>query len=120
MATKFQEEVDKLLECVICLEEIKQPKMLQCPHSFCFDPCLKNLAKWRTVMGFYKYTLECPVCRKTSYVDQLDHLLDNLYLKNLTEIRQKQPKPEEIITQTGSGKVGESIQFSSHIFWLKR
>ena len=120
MATKFQEEVDKLLECVICLEEIKQPKMLQCPHSFCFDPCLKNLAKWRTVMGFYKYTLECPVCRKTTYVDRLEILPDNLYLKNLTEIRQKQPKPEEIITQTGSGKVGESIQFSSHIFWLKR
>ena len=54
------------------------------------------------------------------YVDQLDHLPDNLYLKNLTEIRKKQLKPEDIITQTGSGKVGESIQFSSHIFWLKR
>ena len=73
MATKFQEEVDKLLECVICLEEIKQPKMLQCPHSFCFDPCLKNLAKWAQKSSL-KYALECPVCRKTSYVDQLDHL----------------------------------------------
>ena len=120
MATKFQEEVDKLLECVICLEEIKQPKMLQCPHSFCFDPCLKNLAKERNSEFLTKYALECPICRKESFEDKLENLPDNLYLKNLTEIRKKQLKPEDIITQTGSGKVGESIQFSSHIFWLKR
>ena len=112
MATKFQEEVDKLLECVICLEEIKQPKMLQCPHSFCLDPCLKNLAQINNAQE--RYSLVCPVCRKTSYVDDLNDLPDNLYLKNLTEIRQKQPKPDEIITQTGSGKIGMSKLFSSH------
>ena len=116
MATKFQEEVDKLLECVICLEEIKQPKMLQCPHSFCLDPCLKNLAKERNSEFLTKYALECPICRKESFEDKLENLPDNLYLKNLTEIRQKQPKPEEIITQTGSGKVGKCNHFQVNLF----
>ena len=104
MATKFQEEVDKMLECAICFEEIKQPKMLQCPHSFCLDPCLKNLAEINTQGK--KYSLVCPVCRKTCSVDDLNDLLDNYHLKSLIEIRQKQPKPDEIITQTGSGKIG--------------
>ena len=112
MATKFQEEVDKLLECVICLEEIKQPKMLQCPHSFCLDPCLKNLAVGNEINTIYlpgkRYSLVCPVCRKTSSVDDLNDLLDNYHLKSLIEIRQKQPKPDEIITKTGSGKIGMS------------
>ena len=98
MATKFQEEVDKMLECAICLEEIKQPKMLQCPHSFCLDPCLKNLANAQGK----KFSLVCPVCRKTSSVEDLNDLPDNYHLKSLIEIRQKQPKPDEIITKSGS------------------
>ena len=33
----------QLLECSICLEEYRIPKMLPCQHTFCMDDCLKNL-----------------------------------------------------------------------------
>ena len=32
----------KLLECAICLQRLKIPKMLPCQHTFC-ENCLQNL-----------------------------------------------------------------------------
>ena len=37
------EGIEKILECPICLEQIKNPKMLPCQHSFCLKNCLENL-----------------------------------------------------------------------------
>ena len=107
MATKFHQDVDKLLECSVCLEQIKQPKMLTCQHTFCLDPCLIGLVK-RSNSKRKKYTVECPICReKCSFGagnnskelfwqnSALNCLPDNLYLKNLLEIRKSQPKSDE-------------------------
>ena len=33
--------LQNILECSICLDEFKQPKMLPCQHSFC-EECLKQ------------------------------------------------------------------------------
>ena len=71
MATKFHQDVDKLLECSVCLEQIKQPKMLTCQHTFCLDPCLIGLVK-RSNSKRKKYTVECPICReKCSFAEWL-------------------------------------------------
>ena len=107
MATKFHQDVDKLLECSVCLEQIKQPKMLTCQHTFCLDPCLIGLVK-QSNSKRKKYTVECPICReKCSFGagnnskelfwqnSALNCLPDNLYLKNLLEIRKSQPKLNE-------------------------
>lgn len=32
-----------LLSCSICLETLIRPKALPCQHTFCYDPCLKNI-----------------------------------------------------------------------------
>ncbi|OWF54248.1 tripartite motif-containing protein 2-like isoform X3 [Mizuhopecten yessoensis] len=55
-----------LLECPICLEQLRQPKSLPCLHSFCLE-CLgsyitKELSgKMASVSSF-----SCPVCRKVT------------------------------------------------------
>ena len=84
-------DVDKLLECPICLEQLKQPKMLKCQHTFCFDPCLQKMAK--IIRKKKKYQLECAICREKCAVEELSDFADNLYLKNLLEIRNNPPKP---------------------------
>ena len=110
MSTKFHQDVDKLLECSVCLEQIKRPKMLPCQHTFCRDPCLFQMIEKKTTRA-KKLTIECPICRENCLLDgkigqlfdnlnvwksrALDELPDNLNLKNLLEIRKSQPKLDE-------------------------
>ncbi|PIK42601.1 hypothetical protein BSL78_20554 [Apostichopus japonicus] len=42
--------------CAVCCEEIKIPKILNCGHSFCLEPCLKELMKMHTFC--------CPICKR--------------------------------------------------------
>ena len=105
MTTKFQEGVDKLLECPICFEQFNQPKMLKCQHSFCLEPCLKNMAKSNTrASAKRKYFVECAICRKKCTVADLNNFPDNLSLKNLIEIRKSGPNPAKNVDEAGSGK----------------
>ena len=94
MAKNFQENVDKLLECPICLERIKKPKMLNCQHSFCSD-CLKNIAQKH---GTSSYSLECAVCGKKCKFEHLKKIPENLHLKNLLDIKsaEEQNKTHEM------------------------
>ena len=88
MATKrLQDDVDKLLECPVCLDQIKQPKVLRCQHTFCLDPCLRNIVATEYANGRKK--IKCAICRKSYVVNSLDTIPDNLQMKNLLEIRQK-------------------------------
>ena len=88
---RLQDDVDKLLECPVCLDQIKQPKMLQCQHSFCLDPCLQNMVVTETLADYAngRKKIKCAICRKLYVVDSLDTIPDNLQMKNLLEIRQK-------------------------------
>ena len=114
MATKFHQDVDKLLECSVCLEQIKEPKMLTCQHTFCLEPCLMQMAKsTSTPKGRRnKFTVECPTCRKNCPLDRnyqarddnvdyfikvaLNKLPDNLLMKNFLDTNRKsQPKQDE-------------------------
>ena len=114
MATQFHQDVDKLLECSVCLDQIKQPKMLTCQHTFCLAPCLRELAK-KVNSQRNKYKIECPICRKKCSFEEagtgvgvrddktraLNNLPDNLHLKNLLDIRKSQSKTDE-----ANGKIG--------------
>ena len=100
MLTKFQAEVDNLLECSVCLEEFKQPKMLKCQHSFCHNPCLKNMSKVEAIPNGELWTvLQCAICRQKDFVDDSNHdlntLPDFLLLKNLIQIRKNQLESTE-------------------------
>ena len=94
-------DVDKLLECPICLEQLKQPKMLKCQHTFCFDPCLQKMAKM--IRKKKKYQIECAICREKCAVEELSDFADNLYVKNLLEIRNNPPKSQNTTVLGGDG-----------------
>ena len=64
--------------------------MLDCQHSFCFDPCLKNMAE---DLG-PTYILECAICRKISLIQNLENIADNLHLKNLVDIKNAEDQEE--------------------------
>ena len=84
MATKqLQDDVDKLLECPVCLDQIKQPKVLRCQHTFCLDPCLRNIVATEYANGRKK--IKCAICDKSYVVTSLDAIPDNLQMKNLLE-----------------------------------
>ena len=97
-AKQLQEDLDKFLECPICLEQIKQPKMLPCQHSFCMKPCLESMIKedrFVPAKGKTRFHVTCPICRDIHPIYDYDHgrisalstIPDNLQMKNLLDIR---------------------------------
>ena len=116
MAEQLQKSLDELLECPVCLSQIKDPKMLPCQHSYCLDPCLKNIAGRpdnRQPGGAGKYTITCPICRKISSFRHLSCLPDDLKLKNLLEIRKNQPQPRPSAPPWEGPSSGASVRSSA-------
>ncbi|XP_025094556.1 RING finger protein nhl-1-like [Pomacea canaliculata] len=51
------EHIQRLLQCSVCLDRFKQPKLLPCQHTFCLSPCLEGLVDRLTRI------VRCPECR---------------------------------------------------------
>ncbi|XP_071804494.1 uncharacterized protein [Asterias amurensis] len=75
------------LECPICSERFKQPKLLECSHSFCLE-CLQQLRENRSSTT----RLSCPVCRKETLLKQngIDGLKADFKTSSLIEAIEKQ------------------------------
>lgn len=74
---------EEFLTCSICFEIYKEPKTLQCLHSFCKN-CIDCIAK----KADGKAEHQCPLCREIFILPKggaID-LKTNFYLKNLIEI----------------------------------
>ena len=54
----FISNIQKELECRVCLEQITDVKLLKCLHTFC-EECLVKVAKEGTIL--------CPICRATTH-----------------------------------------------------
>ncbi|XP_071803855.1 uncharacterized protein [Asterias amurensis] len=86
------------LECPICSERFKQPKLLECSHSFCLE-CLQQLRQNSPSTT----KLSCPVCRQETLINEngIDGLKTNLTVLSLieaietkeTRLKQQQRKP---------------------------
>ena len=50
-------KLDSQLECSLCLDNFKEPKLLPCFHVFCKSPCLEKL------VAKDGQSLQCPTCR---------------------------------------------------------
>ena len=91
------EGIEKILECPICLEQIKNPKMLPCQHSFCLKNCLENLVDGSS--STKNPVLMCPLCREIYDVPingvsgfPNNYILQNLLEKQIDTITQNQTK----------------------------
>ena len=65
----------------------------------------------------YKYSVECAICRKKCSVDELNNIPDNLSLKNLIELKNQQPQPDDDeLNEKGSGKNGTYIYLHQNAY----
>ena len=56
--------LEKQVECPICLEQFKEPKVLSCLHSYC-KSCLQ---KYVTKTSDKQHKITCPECRQETQV----------------------------------------------------
>ena len=89
------EALEKILECPICLEQIENPKMLPCQHSFCMKNCLENIVI-RNSVDQRRQQLTCPICRKQFPVPEngISGFPNNYVLQNLLDNQEKYRNPE--------------------------
>ena len=89
-AVKALHEVEKRLNCAICLELFTEPKCLPCFHAFCKN-CLGNLALLPQGGG---YLLSCPICRSQVRLPEggVSSLPSAFHLNDLLELRQQLKK----------------------------
>ena len=92
-------KLDAQLECSICFETFKQPKLLPCFHVFCKSPCLEKLVDKD---GDF---LTCPTCRHIVPLSKkgVDGLQSDFHIDHLFEIQDAFNRAVETTeTQCGS------------------
>ena len=57
-ASTLAKDLVKELECAVCLDQYKEPKVLPCLHSFC-KTCLEGLLAKQGMA----WKIKCPSCR---------------------------------------------------------
>ena len=85
-------KVTAQLECGICLDEYKDPKLLSCFHVFC-KQCLEPLVLHRREQSL----LDCPNCRHTTVLPPqgVKGLRSDFHMHHLFEIRDALTKAKE-------------------------
>ncbi|KAL8617683.1 hypothetical protein ACOMHN_064937 [Nucella lapillus] len=80
--TYSADHVQRLLQCSVCLDRFRQPKLLPCQHTFCLSPCLEGLVDRRTRF------LRCPECRADHLVPRggPSHFPNNLTIISFLEL----------------------------------
>ncbi|XP_035677528.1 E3 ubiquitin-protein ligase TRIM56-like [Branchiostoma floridae] len=84
MATSILKEISNdFLECQICLQSFREPKILPCLHTF-GKGCLAEYAKAHCVDGDQ---IECPTCRSKSPLPggTVDGLKNNFFVESLKD-----------------------------------
>ena len=103
------EKVREELICAVCLDFLREPKVLHCAHSFCCQ-CLREMVKGGRSQRRDRRSsldLECPSCR---HVTVLEHgrvdldLPTNVNLRRLVEIVSDEEKGRtlKVLAMSGS------------------
>ncbi|XP_066292128.1 tripartite motif-containing protein 2-like [Branchiostoma lanceolatum] len=84
----IREITEEILVCRVCLDDLKQPKILPCLHTFC-QPCLERLLATEPVGR-----LCCPKCRQHVPLPEngVLGLMYNFHVDKLCDILQQQTK----------------------------
>jgi len=94
----LKEYVGELTKCLICLEDLANPKSLPCLHTFCLQ-CIKDHCRDDSPGD----KVNCPVCRSSFVipVGGVDQLPNNFFLKGLADAKKASDKPVETIPCIG-------------------
>ncbi len=101
-------KLDAQLECSLCLDTFKQPKLLPCFHVFCKSPCLEKLV---TKDG---RSLTCPTCRHIVPLSErgVAGLQSDFHIDHLFEIQEAFNKAEnDSDTNCGSCEDGKATGY---------
>ncbi|XP_063954655.1 E3 ubiquitin-protein ligase TRIM45-like [Lytechinus pictus] len=87
MATRINDLLSQNLQCPICLNVYKEPKLLSCSHTYCKE-CLSRLFTSQQ----HRVKLSCPVCRKDTAVPRGDvgNLQVNIPIQGMVDDVQNQ------------------------------
>ncbi len=98
-------KLDAQLECSLCLDTFKQPKLLPCFHVFCKSPCLEKLV---TKDG---RSLTCPTCRHVVPLSErgVAGLQSDFHIDHLFEIQDAFNKADD--TNCGSCEDGKATGY---------
>ena len=88
-------ELNKLLECSICLRTFSKPLCLPCMHTFCCD-CIKEYVENLQKDGSEGSEFNCPTCRCRIDIPEggVEKLPRHLFVNNLKEVIASTTKPE--------------------------
>ena len=83
--------LEDLLQCSVCLEIYKEPKILPCHHSFCRE-CLGRVPQERKDG---KYLIICPTCREPVQLPDkgVASLQSSFFINNLIELHKARKGP---------------------------
>ena len=101
-------KLNSQLECSICFDDFKEPKLLPCFHVFCKSPCLEKL------VAKDGHSLTCPTCRHIVPLSEkgVDGLQSDFHIDHLFEIRDAfSQAPEPAKTQCGSCEDGAATGY---------
>ena len=93
-----ESRLDDLLACSVCLEEYKDPKILNCHHSFC-KLCLNNVP-----LHYQREQplLKCPTCRKPTPLKEggVSGLPPSFLLNSLLDTnKENSASPDELLCE---------------------
>ena len=94
VAKQAIKKLEDQLTCAICLDDFKDPKLLQCFHVYCKD-CLQRLVV-QDQQG--QLSLRCPTCRQSTVLPQatgVSGLQSAFHVHHLLEIKDALKKVKE-------------------------
>ena len=94
VADKALKKLEDQLTCAVCLDDFKQPKMLNCFHVFC-EQCLQRLVVQKK-QG--QVSLRCPTCRRSTLLPSatsVSGLQSAFHVHHLLEIQDALKKMKE-------------------------
>lgn len=112
MAKEVMEKLEEQLNCSICLDTYRNPKLLQCFHVYC-QGCLVKLVV-RDLQG--RDSITCPVCRQVTPIDPTRGargLQPAFHINRLLEIQDSVKKIQDLPVKQEDTTAGNS--FSSKV-----
>ena len=92
---QMENELEKLLECTICLNIFTKPLFLPCMHTFCCD-CIREYVQKLQKDGTKASEFNCPTCRRRVDIPEggVEQLPKHLFVDNLKDVLATTTKSE--------------------------